>query len=284
MSDKQSFKSETGNESPSDTDETPGRGESGRRGHADDGHALRNDLVLLGDALDLITLSQGYHSPAVPPLLRTLIRDIRKLEETPKTEATPDATDIGSHVAAAADRAVSAPEVQEAQAADEMEATGGDAAAGAETEAASNADEMSALQDRVQSTDEKLAALTGAVGQLIAVLQRNASSGARGGAERRHALRIPGVNAKVIVHDRSYDVVNWSKSGFLIKTRDTDRFSRRGFDYHFVLELPDEVIEFQGRATPVRIERETLAAEFSDLDKATAEKMAAVADALGAGS
>ena len=107
--------------------------------------------------------------------------------------------------------------------------------------------------------------------------------GVRGGADRRRSFRVPGVNAKIIVRDRQYEVVNWSKSGFLIKAGDTDRFSRRGFDFHFVLEMPDEVIEFQGRATPVRIERETLAAEFNDLDEATAEKMGAVADALGGG-
>ncbi len=246
-----------------------------RAGDAANGdRLLRRDLVLLGDALDLITLSQGYHSPAVPPLLRTLIRDVRKLEESQETETAPDA-DPAPTDSTESDQDDTAPRTGSD---DEKE----DAAA-PDTEDAPNSDEISALQDRVRSADDKLAALTGAVGQLIEVLQRNAGAGVRGGADRRQSFRIPGVNAKVIVRDRQYEVVNWSKSGFLIKAGDTDRFSRRGFDFHFVLELPDEVIEFQGRATPVRIERETLAAEFNDLDEVTAEKMGAVADALGAG-
>ncbi len=241
---------------------------------ANDDRHLRRDLILLGDALDLITLSQGYHSPAVPPLLRTLIRDVRKLEESQETETAADAEQ------APADSTEEDPDVPAPQTV--SDGTTEDAAA-PETEDAPDSDEISALQDRVRSADDKLAALTGAVGQLIEVLQRNAGAGVRGGADRRRSFRVPGVNAKIIVRDRQYEVVNWSKSGFLIKAGDTDRFSRRGFDFHFVLEMPDEVIEFQGRATPVRIERETLAAEFNDLDEATAEKMGAVADALGGG-
>lgn len=276
MSDNKSFTGETE------------RDDSGRAGAepVNGDRLLRKDIVLLGDALDLITLSQGYHSPAVPPLLRTLIRDVRKLEEPEETETPTNAVDA----AAVADTvpADAADKDQDASSTEPGEPetdTGTEAGNGttADVEAESNPKDISALQDRVQSTDEKLATLTGAVGQLIEVLQRNAASGARGGADRRHSFRVPGVNAKVFVRDRQYEVVNWSKSGFMIKAGDADRFSRRGFDFHFVLELPDEVIEFQGRATPVRIERETLAAEFADLDEATAEKMAAVADALGAG-
>lgn len=243
---------------------------------ANDDRLLRKDLVLLGDALDLITLSQGYHSPAVPPLLRTLIRDVRKLEESGESEPVVDnAEDEAAPTGASEiDQEASTEADSGSEAVEDVPAT---------TETAQNSEEISALQNRVQSADDKLAALTGAVGQLIEVLQRNATAGVRGGADRRQSFRVPGVNAKVIVRDRQYEVVNWSKSGFLIKAGDTDRFSRRGFDFHFVLEMPDEVIEFQGRATPVRIERETLAAEFSNLDEATAEKMGAVADALGAG-
>jgi len=276
MSDSKSFTGETE------------RDDSGRAGAGpvNGDRLLRKDLVLLGDALDLITMSQGYHSPAVPPLLRTLIRDVRKLEEPQETApatneadtaavADPVPTDSGEK-----EQDASSPEPDEPETDIGAEAGNG---ATADVEAEPTPEEISALQDRMQSTDEKLATLTGAVGQLIQVLQRNAVSGARGGADRRHSFRVPGVNAKVFVRDRQYEVVNWSKSGFLIKVGDADRFSRRGFDFHFVLELPDEVIEFQGRATPVRIERETLAAEFADLDEATAEKMAAVADALGAG-
>jgi len=246
---------------------------------ANDDRLLRKDLVLLGDALDLITLSQGYHSPAVPPLLRTLIRDVRKLEETEESAPAAGDTEVETVTTEVTDDAET---VQDAPASVDS-GIEEDEDVPAETEDAPNSDEISALQNRVQSADDKLAALTGAVGQLIEVLQRNAAAGMRGGADRRQSFRVPGVNAKVIVRDRQYEVVNWSKSGFLIKAGDTDRFSRRGFDFHFVLELPDEVIEFQGRATPVRIERETLAAEFNNLDEATAEKMGAVADALGAG-
>ncbi len=243
---------------------------------AADDRLLRKDLVLLGDALDLITLSQGYHSPAVPPLLRTLIRDVRKLEASEETAppVTNTAADTAPTAAAGSDDAATAAAESDATAEEDTSDEAPDAP---------KSDEIAALQDRVRSADDKLAALTGAVGQLIDVLQRNAVAGVRGGADRRQSLRVPGVNAKIIVRDREYEVVNWSKSGFLIKAGDTDRFSRRGFDYHFVLEMPDEVIEFQGRATPVRIERETLAAEFSNLDEATAEKMGAVADELGVG-
>lgn len=272
MSDKGSFTGEMGGDAG---------GES-----ANGDRLLRKDLVLLGDALDLITLSQGYHSPAVPPLLRTLIRDVRKLEEPENTEAVngegaaPIVADPVPTGSTEKNQGVSSPETETPETGPIAES---DEGATAEVEEPAKSDDISALQNRVQSADDKLAALTGAVGQLIEVLQRNAASGARGGADRRHSFRVPGVNAKVFVRDRQYEVVNWSKSGFLIKAGDTDRFSRRGFDFHFVLEMPDEVIEFQGRATPVRIERETLAAEFSDLDDATAEKMAAIADALGAG-
>lgn len=276
MSDKGSFTGETGRD---DAERAGGDAANGDR-------LLRKDLVLLGDALDLITLSQGYHSPAVPPLLRTLIRDVRKLEEPEETEMVtgeanePSVADAAPAVSTEQEADVAPPESGKPEVDPDVES---DDDAPAEAGKTPESDDISALQNRVQSADGKLAALTGAVGQLIEVLQRNAASGARGGTDRRHSFRVPGVNAKVIVRDRQYEVVNWSKSGFLIKAGDTDRFSRRGFDFHFVLELPDEVIEFQGRATPVRIERETLAAEFADLDEATAEKMAAIADALGAG-
>jgi len=264
MSDTGSFTSETERD---DAERAGGDAANGDR-------LLRKDLVLLGDALDLITLSQGYQSPAVPPLLRTLIRDVRKLEDSQEPETATDTDPAPSNSTEADQDAPARQPVSDVETED---------AATPETEDAPDSDEISALQDRVRSADDKLAALTAAVGQLIEVLQRNAVSGVRGGADRRQSFRVPGVNAKVIVRDRQYEVVNWSKSGFLIKAGDTDRFSRRGFDFHFVLELPDEVIEFQGRATPVRVERETLAAEFSDLDEATAEKMGAIADALGAG-
>lgn len=270
MSDNGSFASETGRDAA---------------GHADGGSVngdslLRKDLVLLGDALDLITLSQGYHSPAVPPLLRTLIRDVRKLGKPEESDVQPG--EAGTEAVADPESADTGEEEQDVSP-PKPEEPGAGSGTKADVEAEPGPDEISALQTRVQSADDKLAALTGAVGQLIEVLQRNAVSGARGTADRRQSFRVPGVNAKIFVRDREFEVVNWSKSGFLIKVGDSDRFSRRGFDFHFVLELPDEVIEFQGRATPVRIERETLAAEFAGLDEATAEKMAAVADALGAG-
>jgi hypothetical protein len=46
----------------------------------------KQEIVLLGEALDLITLAQGYTSPAVPMLLRALIRAVRQLGGTPATE------------------------------------------------------------------------------------------------------------------------------------------------------------------------------------------------------
>ena len=135
-----------------------------------------------------------------------------------------------------------------------------------------------AMEKRIQDADRKVSALTTAVGQLVEVLGRRARDG--GGVDRRGFPRVPGGNAKLCVHGHAFQVVNWSRSGFLIRIAEADRFSRGGFDFHFVLELPDETIQFQGRALPVRIERTLLAAEFAALDEATGKKMAEIAARL----
>ena len=132
------------------------------------------------------------------------------------------------------------------------------------------------------ATDQKLAALTGAVGQLVDLLQRRGPSA--GTVDRRAAPRVSGQNARIYVHDRAYEVVNWNKNGFLIRIAESDRFSRSGFNCHFVLELPDESVELQSRAVPVRIERETLAAEFRGLDAASVEKLTQVTEQLIGGA
>jgi hypothetical protein len=122
--------------------------------------------------------------------------------------------------------------------------------------------------------------LTAAVGQLVDVLQRGSREG--GGVDRRASPRIPGQDARVFIRDQLYEVLNWSKGGFQIRIAETDRFSRGPFDFHFVLDLPEEVIEFQGRARPVRIEQTALAAAFVSLDSTAAAKIAEIADRLTA--
>jgi hypothetical protein len=143
-----------------------------------------------------------------------------------------------------------------------------------------NGERYAVLEERFQETDRKVAALTAAVGQLVDVLQRRVRDG--GGVDRRTSPRIPGGNARLYVRGTAYPVVNWSPGGFLIRIAEADRFGRGGFHFHFILELSDETIEFQGRAIPVRIERALLAAEFAGLDAATAAKLTEVATRLAA--
>lgn len=238
--------------------------------------ATKHDVVLLGEALDLVTLSQGYKTPALPPLLRALIRDIKVLRTAVERAAAP-AADAATPEAAPAETPAEAGATDDAaEAAAEPVAEETEKSAAAE-EAGGEA-RRSALETRVAATDQKLAALTGAVGQLVDLLQRRGP--AAGAVDRRAAPRVSGQNAKIYVHDRGYDVVNWNKNGFLIRIGEADRFSRSGFDCHFVLELPDESVEFQSRAVPVRIERTTLAAEFRGLDEASEEKLTQVIEQL----
>ena len=244
----------------------------------------KQEIVLLGEALDLVTLAQGYTSPAVPLLLRALIRAVRHLAAAPREEA---GAEVASPVAAP-----EAPEAAQAEAAPAAAKPGAEAAApsapepapeeAAETQAAAGegAQRYAALEKRFKETDQKMTALTAAVGKLVDVLQRRTREG--GGLERRASPRVPGGNAKLYVRGAAYQVVNWSRSGFLIRIAETDRFGRGPFDFHFVLELPDETIEFQGRALPVRVERTLLAAEFAALDAATAKRLADVAAQLAA--
>ncbi len=237
-------------------------------------------ILLLGEALDLVTLAQGYQSPVVPLLLRALIRTIRQAAAA-RAEAAAAATPETpvAETPAAAETPKTAPEATPEAEAPVDEAVGNTAEETAadkpvpETDAAT-----AALEKRVEETDQKLSALTAAVGQLVDVLQRRSRDG--GGVDRRASPRLPGNNARVYIRDQLYEVVNWSKGGFQIRIAESDRFSRGAFDFHFVLDLPDEVIEFQGRARPVRIEQAALAAEFASLDAAAAAKISDIAERL----
>jgi hypothetical protein len=236
-------------------------------------------IVLLGEALDLVTLAQGYQSPAVPLLLRALIRTIRQVaaaraEAEAAVAAMPE-TPVAETPAAAEPPAPEATREAEAPA---DEAAGKTADEAADEPSPETGAATAALEKRVKETDQKLSALTAAVGQLVEVLQRRSRDG--GGVDRRASPRIPGRNARVYVRDQLYEVVNWSKGGFQIRIAESDRFSRGVFDFHFVLDLPDEVIEFQGRARPVRIEQATLAVEFASLDAAAAAKINEIAARL----
>ncbi len=235
----------------------------------------KQEIVLLGEALDLITLAQGYTSPAVPMLLRALIRAVRHLGGVPGTEA-------GAETAppAAAERAEEAPQPAAETAAAPPPPPEPVSEAQATAPEAKNEERYAVLEERFQETDRKVAALTAAVGQLVEVLQRRVRDG--GGVDRRTSPRIPGGNARLYVRGAAYPVVNWSPGGFLIRIAEADRFARGGFHFHFILELSDETIEFQGRAIPTRIERALLAAEFAGLDAATATKLSEVASRLAA--
>jgi hypothetical protein len=257
------------------------------RGPARDGiaHDLVEDptqeIIMLGEALDLVTLAQGYRSPAVPLLLRALIRTVRQVAAE-RAEAAAREEAAARDVETATAEEVAA-DVEAAERPRDDETAAPDTAAGAEhvpepeqeAAAADTAEMTETLEERVSQTDQKVSALTAAVGQLVDVLQRRARDG--GGVDRRESPRLPGTNAKLFVHGRPYEVVNWSRGGFLIRISEADRFSRGGFDFHFVLDLPDETVEFQGRARPVRIERTSLAAEFMALDTAAAAKIDEIA-------
>lgn len=312
---------------PSDAGETVSRPASAAAPAADNDDDPQHIIFTLGEALDLVTLAQGYRSPAVPILLRALIRAIRQVSEERARDAETDGkpahadTDVAADApfgrseeggdeapAAAPDRETPEPPVE--RAAEDGDADHGDggiaetevdtgAGTDAETagrtagDAATDRDEGGApereeaaapdtLETRISETDQKLATLTAAVGQLVEVLQRRARSG--GGVDRRASPRIPGGNAKIFIHDHPYEVLNWSAGGFQIRISEADRFTRGRLDFYFVLDLPDETIEFQGRARPVRIERTALAAEFAGLDDATAAKIGEIAARLaGAG-
>ena len=242
------------------------------------GSDTKQEVVLLGEALDLVTLAQGYGSPAVPLLLRALIRGVREMgaksaaQQQPSAEA-PNAAE--EKRPAAAETEPAAAEAPAAPPAEPAAETGEKAGARPE-----ETKPYEPLEKQVSDADRKVTALTAAVGQLVEVLQRRTRNGA--GVDRRGFPRVPGGNAKLGVCGNSYQVVNWSRGGFLIRIDESDRFSRGGFDFHFLLELPDESIQFQGRALPVRIERTQLAAEFVGLDEATGNKLAEIAARLTA--
>jgi len=260
------------------------------------------EIIMLGEALDLVTLAQGYRSPAVPLLLRALIRVARQVaaeraeaaaaaaaaesEAESPTEGAGDEQPAdtgkanGNGAEPSSAEAASTSEILAETSLETPSETSGETAEAVEPEADAvpAAEASAALERRMTQTDRKVAALTAAVGQLVDVLQRRARNG--GDIERRAAPRLPGTHATVFVHGQPYEVVNWSQGGFLIRIAEADRFSRGGFDFHFVLELPDETVEFQGRARPVRIERTTLAAEFATLDETTAARIGEITASL----
>jgi hypothetical protein len=246
----------------------------------------KQEVVLLGEALDLVTLAQGYGSPAVPLLLRALIRGVREMGAAPDVQGvqgTAPPANSAAQEAPANEQTAAAPrqgEPEKAAAETPAEPSGPaiETPADEAPQPAREPERYVVLEKQVKDADRKVSALTTAVGQLVEVLQRRTRDG--GGVDRRGFPRVPGGNAKLNVRGNVYQVVNWSRSGFLIQIGESDRFSRGGFDYHFVLELPDETIQFQGRALPVRIERTLLAAEFAGLDEATANKMAEIAARL----
>lgn len=253
-----------------------------------------SEIIQLGEALDLVTLAQGYRSPAVPLLLRALIRVVRQVSaERANTAAGEEVAATAASAVADGGEAPSGPPVAEEPpaengAAKEKPATASETMGAVDDTPAAEPDApvsspvssvaMEKLEKRLVRTDQKVVALTSAVGQLVEVLQRRTRDS--NGVDRRAAPRLPGTNAKVFVHGQPYDVVNWSQGGFLIRITEADRFSRGGFDFHFVLDLPDETVEFQGRARPVRIERSTLAAEFAALDTVTVEKLGKITAGL----
>lgn len=246
----------------------------------------KQEVVLLGEALDLVTLAQGYGSPAVPLLLRALIRGVREMGAAPDVQGVQGpaqpANSAAQEAPAKEETTAAPPQREPEKAAAETPAEPAGPAAktpvGEAPEPARETERFGVLEKQVKDADRKVSALTTAVGQLVEVLRRRTRDG--GGVDRRAFPRVPGGNAKLNVRGNAYQVVNWSRGGFLIRIGESDRFSRGGFDYHFVLELPDETIQFQGRAVPVRIERTLLAAEFAGLDEATANKMAEVAARL----
>jgi hypothetical protein len=94
-------------------------------------------------------------------------------------------------------------------------------------------------------------------------------------AGRRPAFRR---NARLYVRGTAYPVTGAWRVLIRIAEADTSAAAAA----HFILELSDETIEFQGRAIPIRIERALLAAEFASLDAATATKLSEVATRLAA--
>jgi hypothetical protein len=252
----------------------------------DDAGDPAQQIVLLGEALDLVTLAQGYESPAVPHLLRALIRSTRELgmaraaAQTAEAVAAESGPEAAAPVEAPVEAAVATPETPTAEPAPEAEpeTPAEETPSVAEDGPAERADDTAALEKRIAESDRKLTALTAAVGQLVDVLQRRVRDG--GSVDRRAGPRLSGQNAKIFIHDHPYEVLNWSKGGFQIRISEGDRIGRGVFDFHFVLDLPDEMIQFQGRARPVRIERTALAAEFATLDAAAAEKIGAIAERL----
>ncbi len=245
----------------------------------------QREMLLLGEALDLVTTRQGFKSPALVPLVTALIKRVRELgPASPGAGAQDRSAEAGVPDQAVTEDEVPpkpavAPEIEreiEPESPQNTTDAKQDMAAG-RAEAADALSSQRLLQDQLATRDKKLAALTSAVGQLVDVLQRRSWSG---GIDRRDALRVSGQDARVFINDRPYDVINWSSKGFLIKVRDINRIGMRDFDFHFVLELSDETIEFQGRAKTVRIEGDKLAAQFEKLDSETDAKITKIMTGL----
>lgn len=237
----------------------------------------QRELLLLGEALDVVTARQGFESPALIPLLSALIKRIRRLGPISEAPGAPDEAEAANGESGETTEAFRPAESAKPPAPPEPPEPEKSVAEAGPSETPpprpAAAPDDNELQDRVFAADKKLADLTAAVGQLVDVLQRRRWSG---GIDRRAAPRVSGQGAHLFIRGTRYPVINWSKNGVLIRTSDAHRVGLRGFDFHFVLELADETIEFQGRAKTVRIEHDTLAAEFEGLDGKTEAKITAV--------
>lgn len=256
--------------------------------------SAHRNVLMLGDALEAVTARQGFHSPAVLPLLRALVADMRRLAAA-QTQAEDAGSVAAAHPKPANDGAVVPPEPRPAPAEAEQappapaaEAAAAPASAAPEPTAKDTAGEeraparqetsLSALERRLDAADQKLATLMRAVSQLVASLQRRRTYG--GHPDRRTGPRLSAGSPRLLIDGQSFSVINWSQRGFLVRIRDADRVTRRPFAFHFMLDLPDETIEFQGQARAVRIERERMAAEFIHLDDAARQKMRSIVQRL----
>ena len=82
---------------------------------ADGDRSVKHDVVLLGEALDLVTLSQGYKTPALPPLLRALLRDIKVLRSAVERVEMPAASVATAEPAPVQDEVPTEPDVDDAR-------------------------------------------------------------------------------------------------------------------------------------------------------------------------
>lgn len=229
----------------------------------------RRQLYLLCEALDLVISAQGYNAPAVPPLLHALIGTVRLLRVVPGATSAEAPVEKPAPEAAEEDTAAEPPQAEAPTVGENTEKV---AAEPAPEEPAPVVTED--LDRRLTATEQKLAALTGAVGRLVEHLERRQWTVSP--VERRTEPRLPGVDAAIYIDRQRYRVIDWNTSGFCIQVGESELLGRRRFEFRFTLELLDETIEFQGHATPMRREGRRLAARFVQLDPAVEVKLAEV--------